>query len=141
MLTVERTQEQNLDDLIEVCGEVKDDLKILKSNEKKYTDSIKKLMKESVKEIGGKRSYTVDAYTAVLYQQDKSSMNEEKLIQFLKQNGLSKGIVRRKEYVDGDALEDAIYNDKIPEKLLVEMDSCKEKKFVDVLKITKKKEK
>lgn len=141
MLTVERLKEQNLDDLIEVCGEVKDDLKILKSNEKKYADSIKKLMKESVKEVDGKRSYTVGAYTAVLYQQDKSSMNEEKLIQFLKQNGLAKGIVRRKEYVDGDALEDAIYNDKIPKELLAGMDSCKEENFVDVLKITKKKEK
>ena len=49
-----------------------------------------------------------------------------------------RGVVKKKEYVDMDALENAIYNGKIN---AAELASCQTKKEVVTLKVTKLKRK
>ena len=60
---------------------------------------------------------------------------EDKLIDFLKANGVADKIVKTKEYVDFDALESAIYHEVIPTDVVKEMASCKDVKVTKVLRI------
>lgn len=76
---------------------------------------------------------------AKVTEQKKETFIEERLIQFLKDNGYAKDIVKTKEYVDMDALESAIYHEVIPESVVKEMADCKETKITKVLRISKKK--
>jgi hypothetical protein len=64
---------------------------------------------------------------------------EEALIEFLKKNNVASDIVKTKEYVDFDALESAIYHERISPELVKEMASCKETKTTTVLRIKQKK--
>lgn len=64
---------------------------------------------------------------------------EDKLITFLKTRNLADDIVKTKEYVDFDALESAIYHEKISGDDLKDMAECKEVKTTQVLRINKKK--
>lgn len=75
---------------------------------------------------------------AVVSEQKKETFIEDRLIQFLKDNGYAKDIVKTKEYVDMDALESAIYHNEIPESVVKEMQDCKEVKITKVLRIKKK---
>lgn len=63
---------------------------------------------------------------------------EDKLIEFLKTRNLADDIVKTKEYVDFDALESAIYHEKIVGDDLKDMAECKEIKKTQVLRIKKK---
>ena len=76
---------------------------------------------------------------AKVTEQKKETFIEERLIQFLKDNGYAKDIVKTKEYVDMDALESAIYHERIPASVVAEMADCKETKITKVLRISKKK--
>ena len=67
-------------------------------------------------------------------------MNEEKLLTLLKEKGYET-VIRTKEYVDMDLLEDALYHDRIDKDTVVEMDKCRESKEIVQLRISKKKEK
>lgn len=79
--------------------------------------------------------------SAIVSEQKRENFIEDLLIDFLKKNGKADGIVKTKEYVDYDALESAIYNEKIPADMLSAMAVCKEVKTVKVLRIKKKGEK
>lgn len=127
--------------MIAKLHETKQVLARYKTQEKKEVDELKDIMRKEVAEKDGKRIYENEGFKVTITIQDKSTMNEEKLIKFLKKNKLNKGIVKRREYVDSDALENAIYNGIIPKNMLVEMDKCKEPNFIEVLKLTKKKKK
>lgn len=72
--------------------------------------------------------------------QTKETFREEELIAFLKEVGASRGIVKKKEYIDFDALESAIYHSKISEDTVREMDRFKDKQEIVKLLISKKKE-
>lgn len=63
---------------------------------------------------------------------------EDKLIEFLKTRNLANDIVKTKEYVDFDALESAIYHEKIVGDDLKDMAECKDIKTTQVLRIKKK---
>lgn len=77
--------------------------------------------------------------TATISEQTRETFLEDKLIEFLKTNNVANDIVKTKEYIDFDALESAIYNEKIPTELVKQMEDCKEKKVTTVLRIKKKK--
>ena len=79
-----------------------------------------------------------DAGTAILSERTNEDFIEEKLIAFLKERGIADDIVKTREYVDFDALESAIYHEKISGNNLKDMDSCKEKKVTQVLRIKKR---
>jgi hypothetical protein len=113
-------------------------------NKQKEDDFKKKASAENtqIKELMHEYNLTevsTDLGTAKITEQEKVTFIEEKLIEFLKTNNVANDIVKTKEYVDFDALESAIYNEKIPAELIKEMSSCQEKKITTVLRISKKK--
>lgn len=65
------------------------------------------------------------------------SFDEESLIDYLKSSGLSRGLVKRKEYVDFDALESAIYRGKLSDEQVKELDKFKIEKTTSALVIKK----
>ena len=81
-----------------------------------------------------------DTYTGSVTLSERVSEDfiEDKLIEFLKTRNLASDIVKTKEYVDFDALESAIYHEKIAGDDLKAMSSCKEVKTTQVLRIKKK---
>ena len=92
------------------------------------------------------QSYVVQHYEAGGYRanytiQRRETVDEEMLIAILKCNGEGEGIIKTKEYIDFDALENAIYNGRIPESVVLEMDAATEVKEIPTLKVTKMKEK
>ena len=96
---------------------------------------IKKLMAEQKL-----KDFEVDGIVAKYIIQNKETMVEEKLIALLKSKGYT-DVIKTKEYVDMDALEDALYHDVIDKDTVVEMDKCREIKEVIQLRVSKKKEK
>lgn len=111
-----------------------------KEREKEFKDAasiqntqIKVIMSElNIKE------FETDNGKVVLSDRKTEDFNEERLIQFLKERGLESDIIKTKEYVDFDALESAIYHDIISGDNLKDMDSCKDVKITQVLRINKK---
>ena len=118
---------------------VKDYL-VNKEREKEFKDAasiqntqIKVIMSElNIKE------FETDNGKVVLSDRKTEDFNEERLIQFLKERGLESDIIKTKEYVDFDALESAIYHDIISGDNLKDMNSCKDVKVTQVLRINKK---
>ena len=111
-----------------------------KEREKEFKDAasiqntqIKVIMSElNIKE------FETDNGKVVLSDRKTEDFNEERLIQFLKERGLESDIIKTKEYVDFDALESAIYHDIISGDNLKDMNSCKDVKVTQVLRINKK---
>ena len=84
------------------------------------------------------KDYEVDGIVAKYVIQNKESFNEEALLKLLKDKGYT-NVIKTKEYVDMDALEDALYHDTIDKDTIVAMDKCKEVKEVVQLRVSKKK--
>ena len=116
------------------------DYLVNKEREKEFKDAasiqntqIKVIMSElDIKE------FESDNGKVVLSDRKTEDFNEERLIKFLKERGLESDIIKTKEYVDFDALESAIYHDKISGDNLKDMNSCKDVKVTQVLRINKK---
>lgn len=117
-------------------------LPVYESNKSKM-DSYKKLVDRDNKEIksimlgAGLKEFVVDDIKATCSVSERQDFIEEALIAKLKEMKVP-GVVKKKEYVDMDALENAIYNGKIDAAELV---SCQIKKEVVTLKVTKLKRK
>ena len=124
-----------LETLIPIYYDNKQNLDFYKKECDAGNAEIKKLMAEqNIKEaefLGIVAKYVI---------QKKESFNEEALLKLLKEKGYTNAI-RTKEYVDMDALENALYHDEIDKDTVVEMDKCKEVKEVIQLRVSKKKEK
>ena len=111
-------------------------------------DKICKSENAEIKEImaeEGIDSMSAGGYKVTYTVTEKQTMNEAKLLDVLHKhfgNGPDVyGIMKLKEYVDTDALENAIYKGDIPKEVLIEMDNCREKKQVPTLRISKAKKK
>ena len=97
---------------------------------------IKAIMQEYVVQ-----HYEAGGYKATYTIQKRETVDEEMLLEILKRNGECEGIIKTKEYIDFDALENAIYHNRIPEDILAQMAEATEVKEVPTLKVTKIKEK
>ena len=86
------------------------------------------------------KDFEVGGIVAKYVIQNKESMDEYKLLTLLKERGYE-NVIKTKEYVDMDLLEDALYHDAIDKDTVIEMDKCREVKEVIQLRISKKKEK
>lgn len=87
-------------------------------------------------------NYQVGDYTAVRSVSERESFNEELLLEIVRAfdtPGL--GIIKTKEYIDYDALEAAIYNDRLSKDALLSIQRAKETKFVTTLRVSKKRKK
>lgn len=96
---------------------------------------IKSIMKDFVI-----TNYEVGDYKANYIVSKRETMNEDILLEIAHNYGIPE-IVKTKEYIDFDALEKAIYDGKLSQDILLEMDKAKEVKEVISLKITKVKKK
>ena len=85
-------------------------------------------------------NYEAGGYKASYVISERESMNEEMLLEIAHNHGISE-IVKTKEYIDYDALENAIYNGRISQDILLEMNKAKEIKEVVTLRVTKVKPK
>lgn len=140
-LSKETTPENNQNNLnsdlallIESYIENKQNEKIYKDNASVENTQIKELMKSL-----NLSEFSTALGTATITEQKSETFIEEALIDFLKKNNVASDIVKTKEYVDFDALESAIYHERISSELVKEMASCKETKTTTVLRIKQKK--
>lgn len=81
-------------------------------------------------------SHEVGGYRATYSVSTRETMNEEMLLEIAHRYGIPE-IVKTKEYIDFDALENAIYNDKISQDILLEMNKAREVKEVVTLRVSK----
>lgn len=125
----------DLDTLIPQYAANKSELDSYKKICDKENAQIKEIMRDLVLS-----NYTAGGYKASYTVQHRESMNEDVLLEIAHHYGIPE-IVKTKEYIDFDALENAIYNGKISQDILVEMDKAKEVKEVVTLRVSKVKEK
>jgi len=104
---------------------------------KKQCDAENAEIKEAMKEQNIK-DFEVDGVVAKYVIQNKETMNEDKLLQVLKNAGYTE-LIKTREYVDMDALENALYHSNIDNDTILEMDKCREVKEVIQLRVSKKK--
>lgn len=104
---------------------------------KKECDNLKADIKTAMSEMKLKDFDTGD-YIATVSTVTKESFNEELLVNFVKGLGI-RGAVKKKEYVDMDVLEKAIYNGRVSQEQLIEMERCKNSTSYQSLKIKKNK--
>lgn len=121
---------ETLDTLIPDYAEHKAELDKYKKLSDAENKKIKELMVDNVYIVGG--------YKATKSIATKESINEEKLLDVLKQYDISygAGIIKTKEYVDMDALESAIYRGDVDKDILMEIDKCRESKETITLRVT-----
>lgn len=127
-----RTPEEKLSQLLPVYEANKSKMDSYKKLVDKDNKKIKSIMLEA-----GLKEFVVDDIKASCSVSEREDFIEEALIAKLKEMKVP-GIVKKKEYVDMDALENAIYNGKIDAAALAD---CQTKKEVVTLRVTKLKRK
>lgn len=125
----------DLDKLIPQYALNKSELEGYKKICDKENAEIKAIMKSFVVS-----KYETEDYKATYSIVKKETMNEEKLLEILIPAVPSNlGIIKTKQYIDYDALENAIYKGLISDETILEMDKAKEVKETVTLRVTKKK--
>ena len=141
LIDTEVTPNDKISDLTDDLATLIESYILNKENEKIYKDNAS-VENTQIKEIMHSRNITefsTNSGTATITEQQKETFIEDALIEFLKKNNIADDIVKTKECVDFDALESAIYHEKISQDLVKKMASCKETKTTTVLRISKKK--
>lgn len=122
------------------------------AEDKASLDNIKKVCDEENKSIKsilttlpeiseGKWEHEHEGYKVTVNTTKKQSLNEDKLLAIIQEANLPiEGLVKTKEYVDMDVLEDAMYKQLIGHNVMRQIDSCREVKQTQVLTIKKVKE-
>lgn len=124
---------KDLDELIPQYAANKAEADSYKKICEKENAKIKAIMKDFVV-----TEYETGEYRATYSVSTRETLNEDKLLEIAHHFGIPE-IVKTKEYIDFDALEKAIYDGKISDDILLEMDKAKEVKEVVTLRVTKKK--
>lgn len=124
-----------LDTLIPQYAANKSELEDYKKLCDKENAQIKSIMKDFVI-----TNYEAGGYKANYIISKRESMNEAKLLEIAHRHNLN-SVIKTKEYIDFDALEDIIYKGEVSDEALLEMDKAKEVKEVISLKLTKVKKK
>lgn len=105
----------------------------LDSAEKKAKKAKEPIGASLKKEFDQKGTYEVGEYAIVRGIQERTKMDEDKLIAKLKELGFEQAI-KTKEVVDEDLVEELIFQEKIPADLL---ESCVDVTYVHTLSIKK----
>ena len=136
------TEEKNeaelrLDVLIPIYGVNKEQADELDKIVKKQNEEIKQWMRSF-----GIKTYQTDKYKVSYSVQKRETLNEPKFIEYLKENWeitcKRYDIVKTREYIDMDALENAIYNNAFGEYVAM-FDKFRTVKEVQTLKLTRTK--
>ena len=126
-----------LDELILEYGTNKD----LLDKTKKICDTdntaIKELMKKSSID-----KYTSGPYTVSYGITQKEVVDEDSMLDYLKKHiDPSSDVIKTKEYIDADALENAIYKKELPDDVIAGLSQFSTIKETEVLRLKKAKEK
>lgn len=97
-----------LSNLIESYGGYKKELDMYTKLCNETNSRIKDIMREL--HTTGAES---DTYKVTYSKVEKSSVNEDGLLSYLQKSNIPTGIIKTKEYIDFDELENAIYNGEI----------------------------
>lgn len=106
-------------------------------------DKAAKLLNTRIKDALLKQGLTeksAGGYQVKYTTRTTESFNEEQLLDFCKEHKVLKGCVRTVEVIDMNELENLMYEQKIPKKLLLEMDKMRIKKDTAYLTVSKIKE-
>lgn len=135
---------QEIDDLVML-----EQLVLEYANNKSVADRYKKLadkLNTEIKSIMESRNLTdvtAGDYTVKYVVQNRETMDEDKLISIIDDapgiSQLRSTIIKTKEYVDFDALENAIYHGDIPQEVVQAMNRAREVRKIVTLRINKKK--
>ena len=128
-------QKDDLKNLIPEYGKKNTECNSLKKVVSDLNTRIKKAIKDNKK---SNEDIIVDGWVCKLAVKEKSTFNEDRLIEFCKKNKID--VVRTKEYVDADALEKLMFNGSISKELILEMDKCKDTSMDERLSCSKVKE-
>ena len=126
----------NLSTAIDKYKESKDKENALKKANNELNENIKSYMGEH-----GMTSANSEKYTATLSCTEKESLNEELAIEIIKEDlagALLATVIKKKEYIDEDALEKLVYNGDFDINKLAR---AKITKSVYTLRVSKRKEK
>lgn len=128
---------ERLQELANQFAEVKAQAAQYDKQAKALNTEIKDLMKNLKK-----KSVTATNGDVITYStQNRTTVDEEAMLQVIKENCPNTEAVKTKEYLDMDILESEIYHGKITKKVLKLLDKCKTVKPVPILNIKTKKEK
>ncbi len=127
-----KTAEEKLQELIQHYQLNKSKMDSYKKVVDKDNNEIKMIMRESQLS-----EFIVGDIKATCSISEREDFIEEALIEKLKEMKVD-GVIKMKEYIDMDALENAIYNGELN---AAELASCQTKKEVVTLRVTKIKEK
>lgn len=120
-----------LDELIPIYGQHDLEFKQLK----KVCDSEKEEIKKQMIEQGlSSESYGGFKVTNTISKRE--SFDEEKAMDILKAGGI-KNVIKTKEYLDMDALENELYAGNIPKEIALLLDKCRNETEVVTLKCTR----
>ena len=128
---------EKLTTLINTFAENKENMNHLKSICDSQNAEIKEMM--SAENIN---KFQTDDYIASYFVKPNVKVNEEKMLMVLLQENADTfrklGIIKSKEYVDSDALENAIYNSLIDKELLAKLQDCSTTTEIPTLVVKKK---
>lgn len=130
--------EEELKALIPTYGSLDFELKSIK----KKADGFKERIKIIVKSLGVK-TYRAEDYEITYTEAERVSFKEDKLLIRLKEIVANKdlkefkGLIKTKEYVDMDVLENLLYHNKFNEAEISSISSCQEIKNIPTLKVKK----
>lgn len=113
--------------------------KDLENKLKKSNTEAGNLIKQYFNEKGI-TSASSEKYTATVTTTTKSTLNEELAIEIIKENlggALLRSVIKKKEYIDEDALEKLVYNGDFD---IIKLEKAKIDTTTQTLRITKKKE-
>lgn len=112
-------------------------------NYKELADAQNKRIKQIMRELGEKESKS-NEYTVKYMVSKRVSMDEDKLLDVILHANLGSELhcrlIKTKQYVDTNALENAMFKEEIPNDVILSMDKCKNVTEYETLKISKTKE-
>ena len=126
---------ETLDELIPQYYENKQEL----DSYKKICDSANAKIKDLMLEAG-ETEHSTDDFVAKRIVVEKESISEEKLMAVLRKHHIT-DVIKTKEYVDMDALEDYLYKNVVSADFATDLANCKTVTEVVQLRVTRKKAK
>lgn len=125
---------QTLDELVLNYGTNKDSLDKFKKLCDVENTQIKEIMKQE-----GLDKHTSGPYTVSYSVTEKEVIDEDSMLKYLKEHVNIDGLIKVKEYIDADVLENAIYTKSIPEDVIAGLSQFSSIKETEVLRIKKAK--
>ena len=129
------TQEDFNESVLDYC-EIDEQIKSLNKQKNDLKDKICAYMDEE-----GIDKTVVSGYSLTRSVSHRTTVDEDKLLKVVKGWSVRNtvGLIKTKEYVDTDVLEDLTYNGHIPPSELKELDVCRQVTEVVTLRPTKRK--